>query len=137
MPKTASSGRRDLLLPGNRVQAESLLDEAKRSIWSLIEHLRAASVVRTTVNVSPDPVLFVGGNLCGFIDLLAENNTSRKAVIDLKYNGYAEKIGELANNLQLQLAVYGRLVANGTVWRNRHFLSGKDALCSRRMAGFS
>ena len=37
----------NLLLPGNQAQAESLFDEGERAIWSLIEHLRKASVTNT------------------------------------------------------------------------------------------
>jgi hypothetical protein len=71
----------------------------KRAIWSLIEHMRAASVTKTSINFSPDPALFVGGKLCGYIDLLGENTAGQSAIIDLKYNGYAAKRDELTNNL--------------------------------------
>ena len=43
----------NLLLPGNRALAESLQEEGKLAIWSLIEHMRAASVTKTAVNFSP------------------------------------------------------------------------------------
>jgi PD-(D/E)XK nuclease superfamily len=111
----------NLLLPGNRAVAEGLLDEAKRAIWSLIEHLRAASVTKTTVGLSPANAPFFGGKLYGFIDLLAENQAGRTAVIDLKYNQYKQKKDELANNLQLQLAIYGYLIANGAAWPESAF----------------
>jgi hypothetical protein len=97
----------NLLLPGNRAQADSLLDEGKRAIWSLIEHMRAASVTKTAINFSPDPALFVGGKVRGYIDLLAENTAGQSAIVDLKYNGYSGKKDELTDNRQIQLAIYG------------------------------
>lgn len=111
----------NLLLPGNHSQADSLMDEAKRGIWSLIEHLRAASVTKTEINISANPVPFVGGKLIGYIDLLVQTNAGQKAIIDLKYNGYKAKRAELENNLQLQLAVYGYLTATGGAWPESAF----------------
>lgn len=111
----------NLLLPGNHSQAESLMDEAKRGIWSLIEHLRAGSVTKTEINVSADPVPFVGGKLIGYIDLLVQTHAGRKAIIDLKYSGHKRKRAELENNLQLQLAVYGYLTASGGAWPESAF----------------
>jgi ATP-dependent helicase/nuclease subunit B len=111
----------NLLSPGNRAVSEGLLDEGKRAIWSLIEYLRAASATKTTVSFSPAYAPFVGGKLHGIIDLLVENKVGRTAVIDLKYNGYQEKKDELANNLQLQLAIYGYLIAKGTAWPDSAF----------------
>jgi hypothetical protein len=127
----------NLLLPGNRAQAESLFDEGERALWSLIEHLRRASVTKTHVNLSPSPAQFVGGELYGYIDLLVENNTGLKAIVDLKYNGHGEKREELANNLQLQLAVYGYLVANGARWpESAFFILKKCALLSQNNTYF-
>ena len=122
----------NLLLPGNRSQAESLFDEGERAIWSLIEHLRKASATKTSVNVSPPPAPFAGGELRGYIDLLVENDAGLKAIVDLKYNGYDRKKDELANNLQLQLAVYGYLVANGVNWpESAFFILRKCALLTQ------
>ncbi|PWT78343.1 MAG: hypothetical protein C5B58_15385 [Acidobacteria bacterium] len=122
----------NLLLAGNRAQAESLFDEGVRAIWSLIEHLRKASATKTSVNVSPLPAPFVGGELRGYIDLLVENDSGLEAIVDLKYNGHDEKKDELANNLQLQLAVYGYLVANGARWpESAFFILKKCALLTQ------
>jgi hypothetical protein len=122
----------NLLLPGNRAHADSLLDEGKRAIWSLIEHLRAACVTKTEINFSPEPALFVGGKLQGWVDLLAENNGGRKGIIDLKYNGYTGKKDELTNNLQLQLAIYGYLIASGAAWPgSAFFILKKRALLTQ------
>jgi hypothetical protein len=140
----------NLLLRGNQAQAESLFDEGERAIWSLIEHLREASGTKTSVNVSPPPAPFLGGKLHGYIDLLVENIAGLKAIVDLKYNGYDGRKDELANNLQLQLAVYGYLVGNGARWpesaffilkkcalltQNRNYFPGADIVRVNESAG--
>ena len=106
----------NLRLPGYKVIAEGLLDEGKRAIWVLIEHLRAAGVTKTSANVQTLQIPFAGGNIYGFLDLLVENASGQKAVIDLKYGGFKQKSQELSDNLHLQLAVYARLVDQGSPW---------------------
>jgi hypothetical protein len=73
----------NLRLPGNQVVAEGLLDEGKRAIWVLIEHLRVAGVTKTSANVQTLEIPFAGGKIYGFLDLLVENASGQKAVIDL------------------------------------------------------
>lgn len=126
----------NLLLPGNLAAAAGLLDEAKSAIWSLIEQLRAASITKTTVNLSPAQARFVGGNLLGFIDLVAENGAGQAAVIDLKYNGYDRKKDELANNLQVQLAIYAYLIAKGGTWPESAFFILKRRALLAQHNGF-
>jgi hypothetical protein len=126
----------NLLLAGNLAVAAGLLDEAKHAIWSLIEQLRAASITKTAVNVSPAQAQFVGGNLYGFIDLVAENGAGQAAVIDLKYNGYDQKKDELAYNLQLQLAIYAYLIANGATWPESAFFILKRRALLAQHDGF-
>jgi hypothetical protein len=127
----------NLLLPGNLAVAAGLLDEAKSAIWSLIEQLRAASITKTTVNLSPAQARFVGGNLLGFIDLVAENGAGQAAVIDLKYNGYDRKKDELAYNLQLQLAIYVYLIAKGASWpESAFFILKRRALLAQHYGFF-
>jgi hypothetical protein len=53
----------NLLLPGNRVASDRLLDQAKRAIWQLIENLRAAAVTKTMVNFAPPHAPFIGGKI--------------------------------------------------------------------------
>jgi RecB family exonuclease len=122
----------NLRLPGNKVIAERLLDEGKRAVWVLIEHLRAAKVSRATTDVETPEVHFVGGRMCGFIDLLVEKASGEKAIIDLKYGGHPQKRQELVDNLHLQLAVYACLVAQGSVWPEAAFLIlGRRALLAQ------
>jgi PD-(D/E)XK nuclease superfamily len=123
----------NLPLPGYKVIAEGLLDEGKRAIWVLIEHLRAAGVTKTSANVQTLEVPFVGGNIFGFLDLLVENASGQKAVIDLKYGGFKQKSQELSDNLHLQLAVYARLIDQGSPWPEAAFLIlGKRALLAQQ-----
>jgi hypothetical protein len=127
----------NLLLPGNKVVADGLLDEARRSNWRLIEHLRAAGVTKAIQNFAPPRAPFVGGNIYGFIDLLVENTTGCKAVIDLKYGKYSQRRDELADNLHLQLAVYAFLIAQGSAWPDAAFLVlGKRALLAQHSRFF-
>ena len=108
-------------LPGYKVIAEGLLDEGKRAMWVLIEHLRVAGVTKTSANVQTLQIPFAGGNIYGFLDLLVENASGQKAVIDLKYGGFKQKSQELSDNLHLQLAVYARLVDQGLLGRRPLF----------------
>jgi RecB family exonuclease len=112
----------NLQLPGNKVIAERLLDEGKRAVWVLIEHLLAAKVTKTMADVQTPDIPFVGGSMYGFIDLLAEKASGEKAIIDLKYGSHPEKRQELLDNLHLQLAVYARLVAQESAWPEAAFL---------------
>jgi ATP-dependent helicase/nuclease subunit B len=122
----------NLLLPGSKAVGDGLLEEAKRAIWRLIEHLRAAAVIKTTVNVEPPRTPFVGGKMRGVIDLLVENTAGCTAVVDFKYGGCPQKKEELAHNLHLQLAVYGRLIAQGSAWPDAaFFILGKRALLAQ------
>ena len=98
-----------LLLPGNLSDNLSLLALAKRSLWELLQQLRAAKVVRARTNVEPEEAPFIGGELMGYIDLLVENQANQSAVIDLKLGGFVPRQEELKTNRQLQLAVYGYL----------------------------
>jgi len=123
----------NLRLPGYKVVAEGLLDEGKRAIWVLIEHLRVAGVTKTSANVQTLEIPFAGGNIYGFLDLLVENASGQKAVIDLKYGGFKQKSQELSDNLHLQLAVYARLVDQGSPWPEAAFLIlGKRALLAQQ-----
>ena len=124
----------NLLLPGNRAAADRALENAKRAIWALITQLRAASVVKTTVNLCPPRAQFIGGALHGFIDLLVENTAGSNAVIDMKYGGLKQRREELENNRQLQLAVYGYLVAQSGKWPESAFfiLTSRTLLAQTR-----
>jgi PD-(D/E)XK nuclease superfamily len=97
-----------LLLLGKQSEATALLDTAKRALWSLSQHLRAAQIKETDTNVNFEAE-FIGGKLEGYVDLLIKNEKSKVAVVDLKSGRLEEKQRELQSNVQLQLAIYGFL----------------------------
>jgi hypothetical protein len=125
----------NLLLPGSRAAADRALENARRAIWALIVQLRAASVMKTTVKLCPPRAQFIGGALHGFIDLLVENSAGGRAVIDMKYGGLKQRKEELENNRQLQLAVYGYLVAQSGTWPDSAFfiLTSRTLLAQTRI----
>jgi len=68
---------------------------------------------------------------------VAENRAGQAAVIDLKYNSYDLKKDELANNLQLQLAIYASLIAEGATWpESAFFILKKRALLAQHNGFF-
>lgn len=128
----------NLLLHGKRAVAESLLGESNRALWRLVEHLREAGVTKVKVNYEPTAGPFDGGTIGGKIDLLVETASGRLAVIDMKYRQLANKRSELKNNLQLQLAIYGYLVAAGGTWPDAaYFILTKGSLLAQNHDYFS
>jgi hypothetical protein len=109
-----------LLLPGNLSETLSLLDLGKRSLWELLQQMRAAKVTVASTDVEPPEALFIGGTLSGHIDLLVANQVGQSAVIDLKLGGGKRRAEELKYNRQLQLSVYGYL-------QNHHHKSWPEA----------
>lgn len=112
-PELCEQQAAHLLLPGRRSGHEELVVTAKEAMWHLLEHLRQADVVEAKTNVAPPAAPFVGGQMGGFLDLLVKNQRGEWSVIDLKLGGFKPKQEELANNRQLQLAVYGFLHSHG------------------------
>jgi len=68
---------------------------------------------------------------------LVEKASGEKAIIDLKYGSLEQKRDELLDNLHLQLAVYGYLLAQGFAWPEAAFLIlGKRALLAQQRSFF-
>jgi hypothetical protein len=97
------------LLPGGITEGRRLYEEARRSTWGLIVHLRKAGVVKAVADLSMPPAPLGDLAIKGVIDLLVVTTTGRSAVVDLKYGGGKLKREELSNNTALQLAVYSHL----------------------------
>ncbi|GDY23537.1 hypothetical protein LBMAG56_48840 [Verrucomicrobiota bacterium] len=106
------------LLPGGITEGRRLYEEARRSTWGLIVHLRKAGVVNAVADLSMPRAPLGDVAIKGVIDLLAVTTTGRAAVVDLKYGRGKAKRDELSNNTALQLAVYSHLVKarNGGGW---------------------
>jgi hypothetical protein len=122
-----------LLLPGNLADNLSLLELAKRSLWELLQQLRAAKVTSARTNLKPDDAPFIGGSIMGYIDLLVTNQAGQDAVVDLKLGGLARRQEELKTNRQLQLAIYGYLQNHRhKVWPEAAFyILGKQQLLTQ------
>ena len=118
-----------LLLPGRRAHQEELLATGKEAMWRLFEHLRQAGVVTAITNAAPPAAAFAGGTMGGYLDLLVKNEAGEEAVVDLKLGGLKKRREELANNLQLQLAVYAFLhsQAQGGRWPATAYFILNDA----------
>lgn len=108
-PQLCEQQAAHLLLPGRRARQEELLATGKEAMWRLFEQLRQARVVEAVTNSAPPAAAFVGGTMGGYLDLLVKNEAGEEAVVDLKLGGLKRRREELANNLQLQLAVYAFL----------------------------
>ncbi|MBM4094581.1 MAG: PD-(D/E)XK nuclease family protein, partial [Planctomycetes bacterium] len=101
----------NLLLPGRIADGAALLESGKAALWELFQQMRAAGVTTAASNVALPATPFFGGNLGGIVDLVVESESARAGVIDLKLGGRETREKELADNRQLQLAVYGYLLA--------------------------
>lgn len=103
----------NLLQPGWRTDGQRLLEDARRSIWILISHMKSAGVDSAIADVLAGPVPLDSANgpqIRGFIDLLVTNSKGHAAVVDLKFAQGKAKRTELSTNTALQLAVYARLM---------------------------
>jgi hypothetical protein len=102
----------NLLILGRLAEQKQLLKLAQRSLWELVTQLRKANVRTLRMALKPAPAPFIGGQISGEIDLLAESDHGL-AVVDLKLGGYKQKREQLEQNLQLQLAIYSFLQSRG------------------------
>jgi len=82
---------------------------------------------------------FVGGNLCGAIDMLVKNQRGDEAVIDLKWSGGNYRRDELENNRHLQLAVYAaiRKEATGHWPEHAYFIISEARLLAQNSSFFT
>lgn len=102
-----------LLVPGYLTENARLRVEAELSMWELISWLHKANVVSAVADHHPDAQPFAGGTIDGHLDLFVTNAAGRKAVLDLKYGGRADKESQMDKGIPLQLAVYAYLLAEG------------------------
>ncbi len=102
-----------LLVPGYLTENARLRAEAEHSLWQLIQWLHTAGVVGVIANFHPAAQKFEAGVIGGHIDLVVTNAAGRKAVLDLKYGGRADKERQMKAGIPLQLAVYAYLLAEG------------------------
>jgi len=98
-----------LLMQGAGVSQQRFRMTCERAITALLDHLRAAGVVRVQTEVEFSGVL---GNvpLIGKVDLLLELQDARKVALDIKWRGDKHYTGLLLEGQHLQLALYASLV---------------------------
>lgn len=102
-----------LLVPGYLTENARLRAEAEQALWELIRGLHAAGAVTAVADLHPEAQAFQAGRIGGHIDLVVTNAAGRKAVLDLKYGGRADKERQMNKGIPLQLAVYAYLLAEG------------------------
>lgn len=127
-----------LLVPGHLTENARLRAEAEHSLWELIHWLHTAGVVGAVANFRPKVQDFQAGSIGGYIDLVVTNAAGRKAVLDLKYGGRADKERQMKAGIPLQLAVYAYLLAEGgqADWPAAGFFILKDQELLTRDHGY-
>jgi RecB family exonuclease len=105
----------NLFLPGKGAERENFVSTARRSITTLCNHLRKASVVKVEMEADARGQ-FAGGDLGGYIDMLLTNDRGEQAVLDLKWGGGKYRENDLKKNSAMQLATYSYLKRQGSVW---------------------
>ena len=117
-PQLLETEGANFLLPGTQTGGQRLLQDARRAIWDLIDHMKKADTVSAEADVHMPSIPFEGTKLGGIIDLKIQNRHGKTAVVDLKFGQAKPKRKELETNTALQLAAYGKLVSekSGGVW---------------------
>ncbi len=98
-----------LLETGRYAERQAFTSTVKQSLRVLIEHLQTAKIVAVETE-QPQTGQFSGGNLNGYIDIVATHEDGTKAIIDIKWGGSKYRRSELIESRYLQLAVYDRLL---------------------------
>ncbi|HEX7038333.1 MAG TPA: PD-(D/E)XK nuclease family protein [Pseudomonadales bacterium] len=120
LPRLVAAEGAVLLERGRGVDHEQVVTTLERALLRLLEHLRAAGVVR----VEPErggraPFLDGGMEIAGSIDLLLTTGSGREIVLDAKWGGEQYRARDLEQNLHLQLVSYAYLrqcAADGGRW---------------------
>ena len=97
-----------LLQPGRTIEKARFEETTRRSLFELIEQLRAAKVVEIEMEGYNEGVFF-GGILSGSIDVRVVKNDGSEAILDIKWGGKKYKENDLRENQYLQLVIYSYL----------------------------
>jgi hypothetical protein len=97
-----------LLMPGRQSEMLVFKEKVTFALERLIEHLTSANI-QTVEMETHQQSHFVGGNLTGYIDLLAKNADGKEVVLDIKWGGYTYRKGSLEDDRYLQLAIYAAM----------------------------
>jgi len=97
-----------LLLPGRTAERENFIHNSLSALTSLVVHLQTANVVSVEMELRSEGI-FTGGELMGYMDLLATKADGSEAVVDIKWGGTKYRRESIAKSMYLQLAIYARL----------------------------
>lgn len=110
LPRLIAAEGAVLLERGRGVDHEQVVTTLERALLRLLEHLRAADVVRVEPEHSGRaPFLGESMAIAGSIDLLLTTRSGREIVLDAKWGGEPYRARDLEQNLHLQLVSYAYL----------------------------
>ncbi len=98
-----------LLENGRGVDRQRVSTTIERALERLLDHFRAANVVRVFSEHHAEKP-FIGGRLQGDVDLVLENASGERAVLDAKWGSEVFRLREIEEGRHLQLATYGYLL---------------------------
>ena len=101
-----------LLDPGNQTESERFISQMKDALEDLVEHLQDAGAVRVETETHQTSN-FIGGELNGYIDLLATLGDGSEVIIDIKWGGQKYRRESLTDSNYLQLAIYAHFRFRG------------------------
>ncbi|NNM12130.1 MAG: hypothetical protein HKO60_09415 [Pseudomonadales bacterium] len=97
-----------LLTAGRQAECAEFVAGMRRALPALVQHLHDAGVQRVETE-RLETADFFGGELQGYIDLLAHAASGQEIIVDLKWGGRNYQRKNLREGSYLQLAVYAQL----------------------------
>ncbi|NNC54554.1 MAG: hypothetical protein HKO07_02400, partial [Pseudomonadales bacterium] len=97
-----------LLASGRQAECAQFIAHMRQALQALLHHLQDAAVVHVATE-RRESIDFFGGELQGYIDLLAETAYGQEIIVDLKWGGRNFQRENLRQGNYLQLAIYAQL----------------------------
>ena len=101
-----------LLEVGYQSERERFIYQMKGALEDLIKHLHEAGAASAQTEIH-QTCKFTGGELTGYIDLLATFSDGSEAIVDIKWGGKNYRRDNMRKSSYLQLAVYAHLRSRG------------------------
>lgn len=101
-----------LLEAGQQADCERFISQVKEALSTLVLHLQEGEVVSVDTELHQSG-FFTGGELTGYIDILATRADGSEAVVDIKWGGINYRRESLQNSSYLQLATYAHFRSAG------------------------
>lgn len=108
LPQLLSMEGASLLMLGQHAECQQFISRTREALAALISHLQQAHVVSVQTELA-QAAHFCGGELSGYIDLLATTESGDEIIIDVKWGGRNYRIASIRNDSYLQLATYAKL----------------------------